>query len=263
MGKFIDLTGQRFGRLLVLHYNGGIKYRAYWWCRCDCGTEDSIQGKLLRNGHTSSCGCLHREQLADRQRTHGHTVKEKASRTYESWAAMVQRCTNPTNPLYANYGAVGITVCDRWLKFENFLADVGERPPSMSLDRFPNIEGGYEPGNVRWATRTEQARNKTNNVNITHNGLTLTIAGWAERLGISQKTITTRLRLGWPADRVLVTGTSVHNNNRSRKLTAHGETLHVAEWARRLGIKAATIHMRLHRGASDEDALAPLRVTPQ
>lgn len=92
--------------------------------------------------------------------THGHTISRAPSRTYVTWSHMIQRCTNPKRPAYARYGGRGITVCDRWLKFENFLADMGERPDGKTLDRFPNNKGNYEPGNCRWATVTEQNQNR-------------------------------------------------------------------------------------------------------
>lgn len=91
---------------------------------------------------------------------HGHAIRGSKTRTYETWKAMAQRCRNPRHPAFARYGGRGITVCERWMSFENFLADMGERPPGTSIDRFPNRDGNYEPGNCRWATSTEQARNR-------------------------------------------------------------------------------------------------------
>lgn len=157
MPAFVDLTGRRFGRLAVIsRAPNDARNVVRWHCECDCGeTISAYRGNLLR-AKTTSCGCFFTEQLRARVTTHGKTK----SRTYRSWAAMIARCTNPSEPGYANYGGRGIGVCDRWRKFENFLADMGERPPELSLDRYPDHNGNYEPGNCRWATWVQQQRNK-------------------------------------------------------------------------------------------------------
>lgn len=161
--NFIDITGQRFGRLVVLRRDGYRCKQATWHCRCDCGAETSTQGSHLRSGHTLSCGCLGREHAVAASRSsswkhgHGHGMR---SPTYRSWISMKTRCTNPSVPHYHYYGGRGIRVCERWEKFENFLADMGLRPAGTSLDRYPNNSGNYEPGNCRWATPKEQAKNR-------------------------------------------------------------------------------------------------------
>jgi len=132
-----------------------------WLCRCSCGNEIRVRACRVRNGATRSCGCLAAEMLGTRSRTHGHSHSK--SPTYQAWCNARQRCSDPTDIRYPTYGARGITVCDRWLGkhgFGNFLADMGERPPGMSIDRRDN-DRGYDPDNCRWATRLEQARNKT------------------------------------------------------------------------------------------------------
>lgn len=149
---FEQMVGRRFGRLVVLSPGMAKGRRLTWVCRCDCGaTTGSILGKSLRNGDTRSCGCLHKEQNI----THGmsHTA------IYKRWASMLQRCRDKNHVSYPNYGGRGIDVCRRWEKFENFLADMGEPPPGTSLDRVDN-DGPYEPGNVRWATLSEQRNNR-------------------------------------------------------------------------------------------------------
>ncbi len=153
----IDLTGQRFGRLVVLHSAPRVMGQAArWWCRCECGTEKAIQGRYLRDGQIVSCGCRMRECLQPTPIQHGHARVAHVTGTYRSWCAMIQRCTNPKAPNYAEYGGRGIRVCERWLVFANFLKDMGERPVGTSLDRWPNANGNYEPGNCRWGTVAEQ-----------------------------------------------------------------------------------------------------------
>lgn len=126
-------------------------------------------------------------------RTHGHN----RSPTYSSWQSMKNRCLNPNEPSYARYGARGITVCDRWLEFANFLADMGERPAGTSLDRWPNAAGNYEPGNCRWATPTEQALNRRSNVILTVGGVSRHLMEWARITGVPQPLISDRIRRGW------------------------------------------------------------------
>lgn len=154
----LKLEGHRYGRLLVLSFAGqDAHYRSQWLCRCDCGTEKVVSSGGLREGSTVSCGCYRAERKPPSTLSHGQA--RDRTPTYHSWDGMIQRCTNPNNTHWSYYGGRGISVCDRWRVFANFLADMGDRPPHLTLDRINN-EGNYEPGNCRWATRSEQQYNR-------------------------------------------------------------------------------------------------------
>ena len=159
--RMIDLVGRRYGRLTVLG-NGGRKGRELLWlCVCDCGKEVVVRGDSLRNGRTKSCWCLHNEATGNRSRKHGESTGRKGvgSVEYRRWLAMRDRCRNPRNKHFKDYGGRGISVCNHWDSYENFLADMGRCPPGHSIDRVNN-NGNYEPGNCRWATASEQRRNQ-------------------------------------------------------------------------------------------------------
>lgn len=166
--------GERYGRLVVVSelpalVRGNGRRVRLLLCRCDCGESASVRWGNLRNGHTQSCGCMHTEAVAEMGRAtrrHGHAAPiegvDHRTPTYVSWTAMLYRCSTQTSPDYANYGGRGIVVCDRWRTFENFLVDMGPRPSrAHSIDRI-DVNGNYEPGNCRWATRSQQQRNKRN-----------------------------------------------------------------------------------------------------
>ena len=155
------LTGQRFGKLVVTGWAGTNARRCATWCAsCDCGTEIVASGDMLRSGKTTSCGCVKRETWRQTM-THGQAGPNRRTSLYNRWLLMRRRCSDPKDKRYARYGGRGIRVCDEWQhSFEAFARDVGNPPvPGYSLDRINN-DGNYEPGNVRWATASEQARNR-------------------------------------------------------------------------------------------------------
>ncbi len=195
MGRAIDLTGRTFGRWTVISRAENSHGDATRWaCRCECGNERTVLGAYLRRRQSRSCGCLQREEHTKRMTTHG--CAGKITGTYRSWHCMKARCENQRSRHYAYYGGRGITVSENWKTFEGFLADMGERPKGLTLDRLDNSKGYYKD-NCRWATRFEQQRNTRANRLITSCGKTLCLAEWCERLGIHRDTVRDRLRHGW------------------------------------------------------------------
>lgn len=195
-----DLTSQRFGRWTVVQFSHRTKYRdSYWLCRCDCGNENTVRSYHLIHRKSQSCGCLQRELAALAKYKHGLSYHPMRS----AYTQMKQRCYNPNSDSYPRYGGRGIIVCNRWKRsFANFLADMGERPKNTTLDRIDN-NGPYSPENCRWATEDQQHANRCNSRFLEHDGLKLTVAQWAQRLGLHPNTIRSRLRYGWSVHDIL------------------------------------------------------------
>jgi hypothetical protein len=197
-----DKTGLRFGRWVVQRRAGSVGRRAAWLCLCDCGTERVLNSQILSEGASLSCGCLQKERVSAAAKTHG----ESRSRLYKQWTSMKQRCGNPKDRQYALYGGRGITVCAEWMaSFEAFSAHVGHKPVGTSLDRIDNSKG-YEPGNVRWATGSEQLANTRRAIQLTYRGETMCMRHWSARLGIAYMTLFQRIiHRGWTAERAFET----------------------------------------------------------
>jgi len=195
-----DIRGLRFGKLVVVqfsHIHPKTRY-AIWLLRCDCGGVATANCSDLKKGHKATCGCTHSRLQ------HGCAKKDKWTRTYRIWTGLSVRCHNRNSRKWKWYGARGIVVCDRWKKFENFIEDMGEPPQGMELDRIDN-DGNYEPTNCRWTTRREQMRNTRHNRYLSMGGETMCVASWAERTGLSQQRIYTRLKADWTIERARTT----------------------------------------------------------
>lgn len=199
--KLIDLTGYRFGRLVVVRRQGLKGGRPAWLCKCDCGSEAIVRGNDLRRGATHSCGCIHREQLTERNTTHGLC----GQRLYNIWGCMVQRCYNERTPCYNLYGGRGIKICDEWrLDFKSFYdwAMANGYKDDLTIDRIDN-DKGYFPNNCRWITAKEQGNNRSTNRYLEFNGEKRTLSEWGEILGIDSETLSSRLRRGWSIEKTL------------------------------------------------------------
>lgn len=260
-----DLTGQRFGRLVVLgpigHDSGG---KIMWECLCDCQNIVVVQGGNLRQKFTQSCGCLHKNMMSRKFKTHGMA----GSPLYRIWQNIIERCFKPTNESYKNYGGRGITICDEWRHdFQAFydhvskLEHYGEN--GYSIDRINNLTGNYEPGNLRFATATEQSRNRRTNHMITYEGETKCLSDWTDSTGIHKPTIYRRIKQqGWSMDRAL--NETPKPNKRGILITYNGKTQGLSSWARELNIDRQTLVRRLKSGWTEAEVVStPKRATRQ
>lgn len=206
MKKVRDLTGQKLGKLTVLRLaDDYVKGRARWVCQCECENIITVFSSNLTRRHTTSCGCHKKANYKTMNLKHGATAGGEKSRypsSYKIWCNIRQRCYDQGCPAYKYYGGRGIVMCERWLDYANFVADMGEPPPQRSLDRIDN-DGPYSPNNCRWATRTEQARNKRSAHLISFHGETRSLVEWAEYLGVSRNKLHNRIFRGWDIERAL------------------------------------------------------------
>lgn len=203
MKPLIDLTGTRFGQLVAIRYSDKNDGRKAWVCECDCGAVKEIRGSDLRNGGAISCGCFIAKKLKQGlARKHGMY----GSKTYKSWESMIQRCTSKNGPSYDIYGGRGIKVCERWGKFENFYADMGDRPVGKTLDRWPDKNGNYELSNCRWATKKEQSNNISTNRFALYRGESMTARQISDLTGVEYGLLRERIfKRGWSAEKAVET----------------------------------------------------------
>lgn len=200
MARPIDITGKRFSRLVVKMFYGhgkrGSQTVRLWECVCDCGKSVVASYGSITSGGVRSCGCL----LKDAITTHGMSNTP----VYKVWHAMLERCRNPNNPAWKDYGGRGISVCERWKDFAVFNSDMGDRPSGGTLDRI-DVNGNYEPSNCRWISQAGNANNRRNNRVIEFCGEFATASEWARKYNLSKSALLYRLSNGWPIEAALTT----------------------------------------------------------
>lgn len=198
MPKLIDISSQKFHRLTVLSHIYGT---AFWICKCDCGKEVKCASSALRFGRFKSCGCLSRERTAERMRKHGMYKTQE----FRAWRSAKSRCFNKNSPRWGDYGGRGISMCQEWVKdFAAFFNHIGVKPPNTSLDRI-DVNGHYEPGNVRWATRQMQDSNRRCSRIIEAFGVVKTLQEWHFLTGLSCNAISSRIAKGWAPEDAMLT----------------------------------------------------------
>ena len=199
MGKFIDLTGQKFGRWQVVCKS---KKYGYFDCICDCGTTRSVNAYSLLHGKTKSCGCYMKEQVSKSSTKHG----DSSTRLHRIWRCMLSRCETKSQSVYRHYGGRGIKVCDEWHNYLSFRqwAIENNYTDALTLDRI-NVDGNYTPSNCRWVTMKEQANNTRANKHIVYKNVSRTLSEWSEITKINAGTISYRLKHGWDTEAALFT----------------------------------------------------------
>lgn len=203
--KFVDLTGQRFGRLTVIKRVENNGKKVMWLCRCDCGNETTVFSGYLRNGDTKSCGCLSKDKLIERRFKHGESRK---TRLYRIWIGIRKRTSGKANEKRTKkwYTDKNIKMCEEWSDFRNFRdwANTNGYDESLTIDRIDGNKG-YSPENCRWVDWKTQTRNKSNNINITRNGETKCLKDWCTELGLKYRSICKRISRGWDKEKALTT----------------------------------------------------------
>lgn len=253
MGKIKDITGQRFGRLKVCWDVGPDSDRHIkWLCECDCGNEVVVRGSDLRKGKQISCGCYKRENTSNYATTHGMSN----DRLYHIWNGMKDRCKRPTSNAFKYYGERGITVCEEWLDFENFMSWAFSHgyDTDLTIERI-DVNGNYEPQNCKWIPLSAQAMNTRKTHYITIGEETLPITMWENRKGHTKGLVQGRLRRGFTEEDAV--SLPKLKKQAIRYITFKGKTQKVAEWSRELKIPSATIRRRIDvLGWSEDKALS-------
>lgn len=200
-GQLLDKAGRRFGRLLVIGFSHMRGRTSMWRCRCDCGNEHAVSSNNLTSNHTRSCGCLENEA---RKKRHAEMVKHGKSSSIEfrTWTHLRGRCNNPTDSAYAGYGGRGIKVCERWDSFANFLADMGPRPKGTSIDRIDN-DGDYCPENCRWASSTQQGRNRRTTRMVEWEGRRLSLSDFCDQMRLNYERVYHRVQRGYTIEQAI------------------------------------------------------------
>jgi hypothetical protein len=230
--------GDVFGRLTVLGDSDSKKHL----CICVCGKEIRVFRYNLLSGNTRGCGCIRDKKARERMTTHGKC----GTRVYKSWQHAKERCCNPNDKRYKDYGGRGITFCERWERFENFYEDMGDPPKGMSIERIDN-DKGYSPENCKWADKIQQGSNKRNNIFIELNGERLTVAEWSKMTGILSATILARFHSGLLPKDIL--------NPNFGKVFFNGSYRRIYDILKEYGVSKTTYHRRIRNGWNFKDAI--------
>lgn len=200
--NILHLTGKQYGKLTVTGLSD--RGRPFWKVLCACGNTKEVRSGNLQAGTTVSCGCHRIEKTKEVNTRHGHRSGYRQSKAYRAWCSMLERCTSESSHNYAYYGGRGIKVCEEWRKFENFLNDMGEPESStLSLDRI-DVNGNYSKENCRWATATQQARNRRTTIYVSKGGEKIPLMEACATLKLNYSTVQCRIqRLNWPVEKAL------------------------------------------------------------
>lgn len=212
MSRFIDLTGNKYGRLTVIDRAENSKDgRARWNCICDCGNATIVAARNLKSGSVKSCGCMS-SRLQPTTKTHG----DSTTKLYEKWCSMMNRCNNPNHPHYKDYGGRGIKVCEEWHNYSNFKKWVlnTRDNENLTIDRI-DVNGDYCPENCRWATAKEQANNRRSNLIYVYNGESHNLNEWCEILGLNYYNVHNRIyKLKWTFEKAISTPIDISKRNK-------------------------------------------------
>lgn len=244
---FKNLIGKKYGHLTVIGLSDKMSGRkSYWYCQCDCGNEVEVRSDHLTTGNTLSCGCLKKAQ--DRiNLTKFHRHKESHTKLHDTWSRIKQRCLNPNNKSYVNYGGRGITICKEWSEsyesFRDWSLNNGYAD-NLSIDRI-DVNGNYEPSNCRWANAKQQANNRRSNLSVTYNGKTKTLKQWSEIFDLSYSVLSRRYKTGLRGSELFA---PLETKYMPKVVYYNGESHNLAEWARIYNLNRRTVQERYNKG---------------